>query len=95
MVVPRIFQQKQDNLPLPVIPKIFVQIALLTFQHGYGIIYTTRGKEVKKMTGLEGFVCGVLVVVAIWLVSSDIKARGQEKYIEGLIIRIRNIWRGR
>lgn len=72
-----------------------MQIALLTFQHGYGIIYTTRGKEVNKMTGLEGFVCGVLVVVAVWLVTSDIKARGQEKYIKSLIIRIRNIWKGR
>lgn len=47
------------------------------------------------MTGLEGFVCGVLVVVAVWLVASDIKARGQEKYIKGLVIRIRNIWKGR
>ena len=47
------------------------------------------------MTGLEGFVCGVLVVIAIWLVASDIKARGQEEYIKGLIIRIRNIWKGR
>ena len=47
------------------------------------------------MTGLEGFVCGVLVVIAIWLVVSDIKMRGQEKYIKSLIIRIRNIWKGR
>lgn len=47
------------------------------------------------MTDLEGFVCGVLVVVAIWLVVSDIKARGQEKYIKGLVIRVRNIWKGR
>lgn len=47
------------------------------------------------MTGLEGFVCGALVIIAIWLVASDIKARGQEKYIKSLVIRIRNIWKGR
>ena len=47
------------------------------------------------MTGLEGFVCGALVVIAIWLVTSDIKARGQEKYIKGLITRIKNVWKGR
>lgn len=47
------------------------------------------------MTGLEGFVCGVLLVIAIWLITSDIKARGQEKYIKSLIIRIRNIWKDR
>lgn len=47
------------------------------------------------MSGLEGFVCGVLVVVGVWLVASDIKARGQEKYITGLITRIKNIWKGR
>lgn len=47
------------------------------------------------MTGLEGFVCGVLLVIAVWLVTSDIKARGQEKYIKGLATRIKNIWKGR
>lgn len=47
------------------------------------------------MNGLEGFVCGALVVVGIWLVASDIKARGQEKYIKGLITRIKNIWKER
>ena len=47
------------------------------------------------MTGLGGFVCGVLIVIAIWLIVSDVKARGQEEYIKGLIIRIRNIWKGR
>lgn len=82
-------------MQLPVFPKIFVQIALLTLHDGYGIIYTTRGKEVIKMSGLEGFVCGVLVVIGVWLVVSDIKARGQEKYIKGLVTRIKNIWKGR
>ena len=47
------------------------------------------------MNGLEGFVCGALIVIGVWLVTSDIKARGQEKYITSLIIRIRNIWKGR
>lgn len=47
------------------------------------------------MNGLEGFVCGVLVVVGIWLVTSDIKARGQEKYIKSLITRIKNVWKER
>lgn len=47
------------------------------------------------MSGLEGFVCGVLAVICVWLVTSDIKARGQEKYIQGLITRIKNIWKGR
>lgn len=47
------------------------------------------------MTGLEGFVCGALVVVSVWLAASDIKARGQEKYIKGLITRIKNVWKGR
>lgn len=47
------------------------------------------------MSGLEGFVCGVLVVIGVWLVTSDIKARGQEKYIKSLITRIKNIWKGR
>ena len=42
------------------------------------------------MTGLEGFVCGILVVVAIWLVTSDIKARGQEKYVKAFILRSAN-----
>lgn len=47
------------------------------------------------MSGLEGFVCGALIVIGIWLVTSDIKARGQEKYIKGLATRIKNIWKGR
>ena len=42
------------------------------------------------MTGLEGFVCGVLVVIFIWLVSSIIKERGQEKYVKAFILRSAN-----
>lgn len=45
------------------------------------------------MSGLEGFVSGALVVIIAWLITSDIKARGQEKYIKNLITRIRNIWK--
>ena len=58
------------------------------------------------MTGLEGFVCGVLVVIFIWLVSSIIKERGQEKYVKAFILRsanflgktareIKRAWKGR
>lgn len=42
------------------------------------------------MSGLEGFVCGILVVVTIWLVSSIIKERGQEKYVKAFILRSAN-----
>ena len=58
------------------------------------------------MTGLEGFVCGVLVVIFIWLVSSIIKERGHEKYVKAFILRsvnflgkttreIKRAWKGR
>ena len=42
------------------------------------------------MTGLEGFVCGALFVIFIWLVSSIIKERGQEKYVKAFILRSAN-----
>lgn len=42
------------------------------------------------MTGLEGFVCGILVVIAVWLVSSIIKERGHEKYVKAFILRSAN-----
>ena len=42
------------------------------------------------MSGLEGFVCGVLVVIFIWLVSSIIKERGHEKYVKAFILRSAN-----
>ena len=58
------------------------------------------------MTGLEGFVCGILVVIFIWLVSSIIKERGHEKYVKAFILRsvnflgktareIKRAWKGR
>ena len=42
------------------------------------------------MTGLEGFTLGILVVIFIWLVSSIIKERGQEKYVKAFILRSTN-----
>ena len=42
------------------------------------------------MTGLEGFVCGALFVIFIWLVSSIIKERGHEKYVKAFILRSAN-----
>ena len=40
------------------------------------------------MTGLEGFVCGVLVVVAIWLIDSGLKDHNSS--LMNLILRIAN-----
>ena len=40
------------------------------------------------MTGLEGFVCGVLVVIAVWLVDSGLKDHNSS--LKNLILRIAN-----
>lgn len=40
------------------------------------------------MTGLEGFVCGVLLVIAIWLIDSGLKDHNSS--LKNLISRIGN-----
>ena len=40
------------------------------------------------MTGLEGFVCGVLLVIAIWLIDSGLKDHNSS--LKNLILRIAN-----
>lgn len=62
----------------------------------YNII--TKGKEVKKMTNLEAFAAGALIVITIWLVTSALKERGHDRLIKAKASRmvrlIKTAWKG-